>query len=233
MAQEKKLSAIALAIQANGKDVVLTVAAQVAVNDQWVKLGKLLFKGGVTVEALTKPTEKRPNKTFDADAYRILREFVIAGVSAKRKLEAFPYVPKSATGAAQVNGKGHKWTVAEIVATDAAYMREHDVSETFRAVRERLMTLIDQLIGRVIAYVNREQNPDAARGVKGKGKTDAKAEAVMPETWTAAMQYLNHLQAKATTMPISEGGQPLSAKEIGDVQDALASMLATLRRHVK
>lgn len=234
MSQEKELSAIALVVQSHGKDVVLTVAAQVAVNDQWVKLGKLLFKGGVTTESLTKPTEKRPNKVFDEDAFRILRDYVVAGVSAKRKPEAFPYIPKSAAGAVQVSGKGHRWTVAEIVTTDAAYMREHDVSETFRAVRARLLALIDQLIGKVIAYVNREQNPDAARGVKGKGKTDdKKTEVVMPETWEAAMQFFTHCQNVACTMPATQGGKPLSAREIGIVHDALASIIATLRRHVK
>ena len=235
MAQEKKLSAVAVAVQSHGADIVATVGAQIVADDRWVKLARAMHKDGVPSMALVKGTEKSPNKNYDEDAYAALRSFVIMGINAKKKPESFAYAIPGSKGADQVNGKPKRWTFADIVATDAAWLRENDASDTFRAVRSKGLQKIDQMIGKIIGYLQREEDPDKGRGAKGKGKgkDEAKIEAKLPETWQACMQYLTHMQAKAATMPISEGGQPLSAKEIADMQDALATMLANLRRHVK
>lgn len=232
---QAKQSPIVDAINANGAQIVSTVAAQVGVTDQWVKLGKDLAKAGVTPDALRKGTEKNPNKAFYQVAYDALRSFVVAGVSAKRKPESFPYHPPGASGDAQVSGKAHKWTVGEIVATNAAWLRENDVSETFRAVRQRLMAMIDQLIGRVIFYIDRELNPDKARGVKNKDKGDDKPAApAMPETWSQVFPMLAHMLAKANTMHVSdERAETLTAGDISRIVDGLAQARAVLTRYIK
>lgn len=203
MSQEKNSSAIALVIQAHGAAIVEVVGAQVVTDDKWVKVARSLFKGGVRVEHLSKPKEKNPNPHYDADAYNAAREFVIAGINAKKKLEIF-------------SGMVDKYSFADIVRTDAEWLRANDAPDSFRAVRSKGLSKIDQLIRKIVSYIGREQNPDKTRGTK-----PAKPDVVKSDTDpTVVLQGF-----------IANAAKMVGAADIARFQDSLTEAVACIRRN--
>jgi hypothetical protein len=174
------LSPVAAACGAQASVFSDAASAEHNARDRWVKAAKVGVKAGVTVAMLTKGTEKAPNPQFDQQVWDVIRNAIIAGVSASKKGMKFSAALPGAAGAELVSGKMHTWTVADLLKLTRDQLRDID-DDVLKTQRRTYMQMVDgTLMGLIRRYIDRIENPDKPRGVKGEKNSSAAADKDAP-----------------------------------------------------
>jgi hypothetical protein len=197
------LNPVAAACGAQSAVFIDAASAEHAARDKWVKAAKVAVKAGVVVAMLVKGTEKAPNPQYDKDVVEVLRSAIINGVSASKKGMKFSTPLPGATGADIVSGKMHTWTVNDLLALTTAQLRDID-DDVLKTQRRTFMQLVDgPMMSRLKGHIDKIENPDKARGTKGKNEA-AKPAADAP-LLDRAKAMLVELTANLLTMKRPDG----------------------------
>lgn len=150
-----KLSIVAAAVAEQcGTVVSAAVNAENSARDKWSKAGKALYKAGARVEALTKGTKDEPNPAQDDSLIGTVERMIIDALTACVKPMKFGQ---------------ESYTVGALLALTREELRDAD-DKVLSQTRRYWQQQVGSLFGLVRRYVDRVQNPDKERGVKGKGK---------------------------------------------------------------
>lgn len=215
-----------------GPTIVRTVAGDRRVAHAWLALGQDLFGAGVTVAMLTKPTKAEPNDKHDEELYSSVWSFVLAGITAGDPGRRFPFPTPGAKGSEilQRTNKLHTWTAEQIIGLSREQMAmipKTIEGNEFRDVRDKINTTAITMMKRVIAYINRFENPDKAREERQAKDNDKKAAVVATDNSISGyVLALDNMMAHRTTIK-------LSAADADAFGNAISEALVVLRRAAK
>ena len=198
--QDRNISAVAAAVADQcGNVVSAAVNAENTARDKWSKAGKALYKAGARVEALTRGTKDEPNPAQDDSLISAVESMIIDALTASVKPMRFD---------------GGTYTVGALLSMTRDELRDAD-NKVLSQTRRMWQQQVGSLFGLVRRYVDKVQNPDKARGVKAKTKTDAPAE-------VDAVMYIRGLIAKKSTI--------VDIADVDRFENALTEALACLTR---
>lgn len=108
-----------------------------------------------------------------------------------------------------------------------------ELSDSDQGLRSKRQGNIGTYTSLIARHLGNLEGP-RERGTKKASAADKAPEAAaMPTTWAAALPVLVHLSSTAPTMPVGEGQPHMGALDIAAVQDALADIVARIRRNAK
>jgi hypothetical protein len=192
-------------------------SAEHTAKDKWLRAGKALAKMGIVSEMLVKPTESKPNDTFNESVYDQVRGFIIQGISASKKGMTFSTVLPGSISADNPKGST-KWTVADLLGLSRESLREID-DDVLKTQRREYMQAVDgPYINRIRQYIDRGNGIEKKREPKAT-KTDAPAESTDP------IVVIQGLLAKKTIL--------VDVADVDRFENAGLEMIALLRKHRK
>jgi hypothetical protein len=192
-------------------------SAEHTAKDKWLRAGKALAKMGIVSEMLVRPTESKPNDTFNESVYDQVRGFIIQGISASKKGMTFLTVLPGSISADNPKGST-KWTVADLLGLSRESLREID-DDVLKTQRREYMQAVDgPYINRIRQYIDRGNGIEKKREPK-VSKTDAPAESNDP------IVIIQGIINKAT--------QIVDVADVDRLQNAGLEMIALIRKHRK
>ena len=192
-------------------------SAEHTAKDKWLRAGKALAKMGIVSEMLVRPTESKPNDTFNESVYDQVRGFIIQGISASKKGMTFSTVLPGSISADNPKGST-KWTVADLLGLSRESLREID-DDVLKTQRREYMQAVDgTYINRIRQYIDRGNGIEKKREPK-VSKTDAPAESTDP------IVVIQGIINKAT--------QIVDVVDVDRLQNAGLEMIALIRKHRK
>lgn len=198
-------------------------SAESSARDKWATAARAAYKAGVSVLMLVKGSKTEPNEQFDPVVFETLRQYIIAGVSASKKPQAYDSVRPDASGDDALGKVGKTWSFAQIVNLNKEQLRAID-DDKLRTQRRVSIQLVDgTMLGRLRGYLDRIENPEREKVGKTAKKMAANdADAPFMERLVAMLHQFN----AEVLMMKGANGQTLSG--VIQAQEAGLELLARI-----